>query len=108
MRRGEPRRSMRYDRESVYRAHVALMLEVYEVYGHVPSIGMYAAYMCSRCVIYKLQRNWCIRRSCTLTTTCEARAVINGLHIQTLSIILPTHRKNPYSEATVKNLADCC
>ncbi|GBO99585.1 hypothetical protein EVAR_730_1 [Eumeta japonica] len=29
------------------------------------------------CAIYNLQRNWCIRRSCTPTTTCEARAAIN-------------------------------
>ncbi|GBP71330.1 hypothetical protein EVAR_57714_1 [Eumeta japonica] len=27
----------------------------------------------SRCAIYKLQRDWCIRRSCTLTATYEAR-----------------------------------
>ncbi|GBP03607.1 hypothetical protein EVAR_101900_1 [Eumeta japonica] len=29
------------------------------------------------CAIYRLQRNWCIRRSCTLTATCEAPAAIN-------------------------------
>ncbi|GBP48715.1 hypothetical protein EVAR_88176_1 [Eumeta japonica] len=28
------------------------------------------------CMIYKLQRNWCIRRSCTSIATYEARAVI--------------------------------
>ncbi|GBP40365.1 Probable RNA-directed DNA polymerase from transposon BS [Eumeta japonica] len=40
-------------------------------------------------------------RSCTPTATYEARAEIN---IETLSIILPTHRRNPYSEATVKGI----
>ncbi|GBP47504.1 hypothetical protein EVAR_30592_1 [Eumeta japonica] len=29
------------------------------------------------CAIYKLQRNWCIRHSCTPTATCKSRAAIN-------------------------------
>ncbi|GBP52203.1 hypothetical protein EVAR_87588_1 [Eumeta japonica] len=46
------------------------------------------------CAIYKLQQNWCIRRSCTPTTTYEAHAVINKSdHLKTLSIILPKYRK---------------
>ncbi|GBP14436.1 hypothetical protein EVAR_7723_1 [Eumeta japonica] len=36
----------------------------------------------------------CIRRSCILTATCEARAVIKKSdHLKMLSIIVPTHRK---------------
>ncbi|GBP44717.1 hypothetical protein EVAR_81485_1 [Eumeta japonica] len=42
---------------------------------------------------------------CTPTATYEARAVIKKSdHLKTLSIILPTHRKNPYSEATVQEV----
>ncbi|GBP06382.1 hypothetical protein EVAR_4536_1 [Eumeta japonica] len=38
MRGRELRRSIRYDRESVYRAHVALIREICEVYGYALSI----------------------------------------------------------------------
>ncbi|GBP16706.1 hypothetical protein EVAR_13329_1 [Eumeta japonica] len=41
---------------------------------------------------------------CTLAATCEARAAINKSNIEMLSIILLTHRKNPYSEATMKKI----
>ncbi|GBP81573.1 Lachesin [Eumeta japonica] len=40
MRGREPRRSMRCDRESVHRAHVALIREICEVHGHAPSINI--------------------------------------------------------------------
>ncbi|GBP16786.1 hypothetical protein EVAR_13395_1 [Eumeta japonica] len=42
--------------------------------------------------------------SCTPTATCEARAAINKSNIEMLSIILPTHCKNPCSQATVKKI----
>ncbi|GBP26330.1 hypothetical protein EVAR_95501_1 [Eumeta japonica] len=48
MRGREPRWSLPYDCESVYRAHVALIREICEVHGHTPSNVMYAAYMCRR------------------------------------------------------------
>ncbi|GBP26834.1 Protein FAM200B [Eumeta japonica] len=40
--------SIRYDRESVYRAYVALIREICKVHGHASSIVMYAAHMCRR------------------------------------------------------------
>ncbi|GBP28468.1 hypothetical protein EVAR_93415_1 [Eumeta japonica] len=36
----EPRRSLRYDRESIYRAHATLMRKICEVHDHVPLIKM--------------------------------------------------------------------
>ncbi|GBP31532.1 hypothetical protein EVAR_84644_1 [Eumeta japonica] len=41
----EPRRSMRYDRETMYQAHVELMHEICKVNDHAPSIVIYAAHM---------------------------------------------------------------
>ncbi|GBP70119.1 hypothetical protein EVAR_55438_1 [Eumeta japonica] len=82
------------DRESVYRAHVALIREKCKVHGYTLSIKMYATVCAGGCAIYKFQRNWCIRRSCTPTATYEARAVIKKSdHLKMLSIILPSHRK---------------
>ncbi|GBP62886.1 hypothetical protein EVAR_24991_1 [Eumeta japonica] len=85
MRGREPRRSMRHNRESVYRAHVALMCEICEVHGHVPCRPPAA--------------------------TCEARTAMSeqqtSLNIEMLSFILTTHRKNPYSEVTVKENPKC-
>ncbi|GBP41218.1 hypothetical protein EVAR_30656_1 [Eumeta japonica] len=43
----EPRRSTRYDRESVFRAHVAFMREKCKEHGHT-SIKMYGTHMCRR------------------------------------------------------------
>ncbi|GBP33343.1 hypothetical protein EVAR_30933_1 [Eumeta japonica] len=48
MRGREPRRSIRYDRNSVYRACVAFMREICEVDGYALSIVMYAVHMCRR------------------------------------------------------------
>ncbi|GBP10988.1 hypothetical protein EVAR_5539_1 [Eumeta japonica] len=53
MRGREPRRPIRYDRESVYGAYVAFMREICEVHGHTPSTVI-----------------------CTPAATCEARAAI--------------------------------
>ncbi|GBP58950.1 hypothetical protein EVAR_97323_1 [Eumeta japonica] len=39
------RRSIRYDRKSVYRAHVVFIRKLCKVHGHAPSIVMYAAEM---------------------------------------------------------------
>ncbi|GBP92708.1 hypothetical protein EVAR_60794_1 [Eumeta japonica] len=76
------------------RAHVVLLPKICEMHGHTPSIKMHATQCAGGCAIYKLQQNWCIRRSCTATATCEARAAIKTFdHLKTLSIILLTHRK---------------
>ncbi|GBP40602.1 hypothetical protein EVAR_41682_1 [Eumeta japonica] len=40
--------SLRYDRESVYRAHVVLMREKCKVHGHGPSIKTCETHMCRR------------------------------------------------------------
>ncbi|GBP18126.1 hypothetical protein EVAR_12907_1 [Eumeta japonica] len=53
MRGRQRRRSLRYDRESVHRTHVALIPQICEVHGHAPSIVI-----------------------CTPIATCEARAAI--------------------------------
>ncbi|GBP75747.1 hypothetical protein EVAR_59390_1 [Eumeta japonica] len=53
---------MRYDHELVCRPYVALMREIYKVYGHASSNVKYMQPICTGgCAIYKLQRNWCIR-----------------------------------------------
>ncbi|GBP28539.1 hypothetical protein EVAR_23004_1 [Eumeta japonica] len=70
----------------------------------VPQLKFMQLICAGECVIPKLQRNWYISRSCTPAATCEAHAVIKNLNIETLSITLPTHRKSPYSEATVKQI----
>ncbi|GBP52224.1 hypothetical protein EVAR_87610_1 [Eumeta japonica] len=43
MRGQEPWLTIRYDCESMYRAHVVLMRQIYEVYGYALSIEMYAS-----------------------------------------------------------------
>ncbi|GBP67376.1 hypothetical protein EVAR_43659_1 [Eumeta japonica] len=44
----EPRQSLQYDRESMYRAHVAFMRKMCKVHGHATSIKMYATHMCRK------------------------------------------------------------
>ncbi|GBP18766.1 hypothetical protein EVAR_93194_1 [Eumeta japonica] len=70
----EPQRSLQYDREPVYRAHVALMRKISKVHVVLRS-------SLEKLVLQK-----------------------TSLNIETLSIILSTRRKNPYSEATVKKI----
>ncbi|GBP40909.1 hypothetical protein EVAR_88970_1 [Eumeta japonica] len=87
----------------VFRAHVEFIREICEVHGYACTIVKYAAHMC-RCAIYKLQRNWCIRRSCTPPPLVKLVLQKTSLNVETLSIIFPTQHKNPYSEATEKKI----
>ncbi|GBP85918.1 hypothetical protein EVAR_83531_1 [Eumeta japonica] len=57
--------------------------------------------------IHKLQRNRCIRHSCTTTATCEARAALNKSEHRNAVHHLNTHHKNQYSEVTVKENPKC-
>ncbi|GBP40682.1 hypothetical protein EVAR_36418_1 [Eumeta japonica] len=51
----ELRRSLRYDRESVYRTHVVLTRKKCKVHDHVPSIKYIQLICADGCAIYKLQ-----------------------------------------------------
>ncbi|GBP18436.1 hypothetical protein EVAR_93839_1 [Eumeta japonica] len=61
MRGRELRWSIRYDREWVYRAHVAFIHEICEW-------------------------NWCIRRSYTPAATCKVRAAINKTELRSAGL----------------------
>ncbi|GBP51186.1 hypothetical protein EVAR_98010_1 [Eumeta japonica] len=106
----EPRRSLRYDRESVYGLHVAFMCKMCEFVRveHTPCARAHGLLITGFPLHEENYKKKCIRRNCTPAATCKARAAINkSEHLKTLSIILPTHCKNPYSEATVKENPKC-
>ncbi|GBP06141.1 hypothetical protein EVAR_3524_1 [Eumeta japonica] len=83
------------------------MREKCKVHGHAPSIKIHATICADGCAIYELQRNRCIRCSCTPTATFEARAVINKSdHLNTLCIVVPTqHKKSVLRGDCTRNLS---
>ncbi|GBP67214.1 hypothetical protein EVAR_47775_1 [Eumeta japonica] len=69
IRRREPRRSLRYDRESVFRAHEVKYAKCMATPARLKCMQLIYA---GGCAIYKLRRNWCIRRSYAPTAIYEA------------------------------------